>query len=1006
MPGTLSAKFKEEMARSHIEPVVQVAITLTSPDTRQVALSSAESADYFAGTGILADPIIISVTDVSQEIDPIKRAYQVSTLQIEILNDPKIRSLMTSHVWFDAVALVTIGTVSMISSTDYETIFYGRVERAYADYDKITLDITTRSSKLNGYKTRKTFSAIHPLEVLKTVMNDAGIEDAALDTATFASTNFADISHHCFTSFGYSVYQDMSTDENDNVIQTTGDVLEMQYNTRIVNGIGNIDSSFKYGQVLNIFAEDFAHEYCELAGLTLVNDTASKIKAVLPDPSAAVTKHLTVDDYYNFKQDPEALLFNQIELKFGTGSNAEDMAFKDATSIAKFGKKIYAKKIVYFAPAGLPVATQDSIGVTATTATLTAYGINGFCGTRNLKSGQVAADQIDAGNPFFGFWRSGIYTTTTAHTDPIPLWDAREFQISDENGDYDGNVYNHCAQIKINGMSVAGGETYTNSNGGFFYDITIGKQFADRILTRFSNGAPKISFTLGLEHMDLELSDVISIDNNWFVYPQLNLDGLDNNVKFEITKKEVRPCGPDVGIDFEAVYLTHSSAPSVTTGIIAPPTDKLLPLKPTFPANLMAQATTSNAIHSGFEVSHSSGLAVTVGKGLALMGNKSRQSETEISLTLDANKDNYIALDLGTGIYKVLAQSASDAEPIVGQTEILLGKVVTDGSTVTSLLDLRSFGAITPRQLNRTLFQPGDGVLWNGGFEQWDSRGFDPTGWGQISSGSAVINTDYQRDDTVAHSGKYCLQLNNTATAIALYSDYIRIDNTKPYRVSLWVREKANFNQRVDLNWYTATKEAASTSSAAITNASCAALNTWENRSVIVTPGSDVAYARIILKRPTSPGGDCFFDDVTIRAEKPSFKAYGAATTSLTIKALNKIELNNEEHDYGSNYDHSSNYRFTAPYAGTYCFDASAYLIVIGSFSYIFGTIKKNGSTELAKLFGWQPTTNVAVVNVNTGSVYLEKGDYVEFFVHPEVQTSATVSTTQSLTWFAGRQVS
>ena len=95
----------------------------------------------------------------------------------------------------------------------------------------------------------------------------------------------------------------MSTDDDGDTQITTGDVLEMQYNTRIVNGIGVLTGTYIYGQVLNIFAEDFAHEYCELAGLTLVNDTSSKIKVVLPDPSAAVTKHLTIDDYYNFNSE-------------------------------------------------------------------------------------------------------------------------------------------------------------------------------------------------------------------------------------------------------------------------------------------------------------------------------------------------------------------------------------------------------------------------------------------------------------------------------------------------------------------------------------------------------------------------------------------------------------------------------------------------------------------------------------------------------------------------------
>jgi len=130
MTGTLTTKYKEEMARAHIEPFVKVSILLTSPSTQYIYLASADTPRYYAGTGLSLDPIIISITDVSEEIDPIKRAYQISTLQIEILNDPKIRTFLTSHVWFDADVTVSLGTLDMIATSDLATIFTGRVARS------------------------------------------------------------------------------------------------------------------------------------------------------------------------------------------------------------------------------------------------------------------------------------------------------------------------------------------------------------------------------------------------------------------------------------------------------------------------------------------------------------------------------------------------------------------------------------------------------------------------------------------------------------------------------------------------------------------------------------------------------------------------------------------------------------------------------------------------------------------------------------------------------------
>ena len=1001
MPGTLTAKFKEEMARAHVEPFVYVQITLTVPNTRYVALSTAHSSDYYAGEGILADPIIISITDVAQEIDPIKRNYQISTLQIEILNDAKIRTLMASHSWFNATVLVTLGTVNMIDSGDFETIFYGRVERVYADFDKITVDVTTKNSKIENFKSRKFFSSKHPLEVLKTTMNDAGIVDGDIDTATFASDVFATLSHHCFSSYGFEIYQGLAVDDDTGYPNSAPD---SPYTTEITSSA--FLGANTYGTLVKIFPKKFGQEYCELAGISLINGSASKIKAVQPDPAAAVTKHLTIDEYYNFEQDPEALIFNRVDLKFGPGRGGEEMSFKDAASITKYGERTYEKNIFYFANAAQPFATNSGSGVNANDATLGSFGVNGFCGARSLKAGQAAADRIDAGNPFYGFWRSGIYKTTTPHTDPIPAWDAREFEV-DDLGAFDATILNSCAQIRLSGLALLGGEDYVNSNSGYYYDITIGYQFAERLLERFSNTAPKISFTLGLEHMDLEISDVVSIDNDWFVAPELGLDGLDSDVKFEITKKEVRAAGSDIGIDFEAVYLTHSSALTVTTAIIAPPIDGMLPLSTKYKRSIDAQSSCSNAIDDGYTVTHTSGLNVSIAAGEAIGGGQLRVNQTALVIACTASKDNYVGLDLNTGSVLVYAAALNAVEPALQPNEIRLAKIVTDGSAVTSAVDLRSFGSITPRQLNRTLLQPANGILWNGGFEQWSDTGFDATGWGQTTT-SAVINTDYQRDATVAHTGRYCLQMNNTSASISLISDFIRIDNTTPYRVSLWCREKSNIAQRVDLEWHTETKAAASTANVNITNASCAALNTWEMRSTIVTPGSDVAYARLVLKRPSSPGGDCYFDDITINPEKPSFSVYGAATVAPGTKGVFQVKFDNESHDFGGNYDHSgSDYDFEAPRAGTYEFSSKIEGVYVGSFSYLLLMIYKNGAV-LKSNYGTNRTVSslVGFASVETGPVVLAKGDLITVQMHPEIQTSYTLATGAHQTYFSGRQIS
>jgi len=169
-----------------------------------------------------------------------------------------------------------------------------------------------------------------------------------------------------------------------------------------------------------------------------------------------------------------------------------------------------------------------------------------------------------------------------------------------------------------------------------------------------------------------------------------------------------------------------------------------------------------------------------------------------------------------------------------------------------------------------------------------------------------------------------------------------------------------------------------------------------------------VAYAKLKITRPTSPGYDCYWDDVTIKPEAPSFSVYGAATTAPGTKSVFQVEYNNENHDYGGNYDHSgSDYDFEAPSAGTYEFSAAVQGVYVGAFTYLALMIYKNGSV-LRESYGGDRTvgTKEGFATVETGPVELAKGDLITVQMHPEIQTSFTLNTGASETYFSGRKIS
>ena len=989
MAITLSSAYLEEMRKASPEPIVQVAIQTSVPSSKSVYFHNGHNG---VDSTIEGDPILQSVTAVTQEYDPLERDLQVGTLQVEVIDNDYTRDLMSSFSFYDADCLVYLLGPEVIT-TDAALIFRGRVESVRAEEGSIIFNITEYQSKLTNYKSLRTYVNDHPLEVLDQALQDVGIDSAKIDSTTFSPGNFTDISHYCFSSYGVNDYLSDSEQTNLPKEPSEGDILYDIYSAEHA-GFG----------VARILPDKFLKEFQQLTQSIMLVDSSGKLKISKLDSSAAVTHHFTVDEYHTFEQDPKPALYNVISIALGMGANENKLTLKDATSITNYGERVAEINSVYLSPGTLakPNFLFNGNGITPN-----GEGTAGFAGTRNLVSGQVTADKISTDRPFYALFRREIIKSTAEAAQAVAFIPLENY---DENGDLSGYVdvawgvdYDPIASRPFGGTQDTPGAGLPF----MFSDITAAYNFATAALTRYSNGAPKITFSVGLEFINIELGDMISIDNDFFVSPELRLNALDSTVKFEVVGREILPVGDTVGVKLTCVYVTKPSPPATSVSIITPPMLKDRLGRSSVDKTAVVKGFMDHSVLDGLDAEATSGLGYKINAGNLSTGAGTRQTGLEITQTATASKHTYVGIDSRSGQLIKQEVSTSADEPGFAGEEIRLAKIITDGSGVTSIIDLRRVGAITAAQFNRELLAPADGILWNGDFEDWANPGAVPMGW--TETGDGVAGTDTEREVSVVHSGRYALKMNDTSESVVWFSGFIPIDNTKPYRVSLWARQAGSVTMRSDIFWYTAEKVAASTSSTSITNAACAANNVWENRTTIVEPGSDVAYAKLKITRPVSPGHKCYWDDITIKPEPISFKATGTATTSLTIKTENKIQVNTEVHDYGSNYDNSTNYRFTAPEAGTYAFEASAHMTYSGSSNYTYAVIKKNGSTDIAKSFAWPTdtsTTHDMMMHLQTGAVELAEGDYVEFYIRPEVNTSATLDNTAASLWFAGNKLS
>jgi hypothetical protein len=125
----------------------------------------------------------------------------------------------------------------------------------------------------------------------------------------------------------------------------------------------------------------------------------------------------------------------------------------------------------------------------------------------------------------------------------------------------------------------------------------------------------------------------------------------------------------------------------------------------------------------------------------------------------------------------------------------------------------------------------------------------------------------------------------------------------------------------------------------------------------------------------------------------PSFSAYQSSAQTLSSNTWTKINLQTEEWDTNSNFDSTTNYRFTPTVAGYY--QVNGAVCIASANTSIFASLYKNGS---AYKFSNQSNNFMYVGNVNA-LVYLNGStDYIELYCNLGVGQALTAAS--SLTYF------
>ena len=151
---------------------------------------------------------------------------------------------------------------------------------------------------------------------------------------------------------------------------------------------------------------------------------------------------------------------------------------------------------------------------------------------------------------------------------------------------------------------------------------------------------------------------------------------------------------------------------------------------------------------------------------------------------------------------------------------------------------------------------------------------------------------------------------------------------------------------------------------------------TASNNFTIYQPSTPDGTLRIGVGNADSPTEVGRFTSVGYKpATAPAFSAYNAGQQPISASTDTKVAFNYEEFDTNSNYDHTTNFRFTPTVAGYYQFNTNVYHGG-AAYSYITLVFYKNGSALLEvdriSYTGQAETKGSGLIYLNGSTDYVE----------------------------------
>jgi len=960
---SLNQNFREALEQAQSEPVIVADFDLGGATLGKYRIHNYSGRLFNNTTDDIG--ILSTVTPISREVDPITRKVGYSTITMEIVDDGTIRDWSGRFDLQGARVTLRHGFAGL-SISDYLVAFVGVIDEILPDAGMVTITLSDLLGAIYQRPFGGFFVGKHPVEVIEQLLTHSSdlIVSGDFNSTDFDPTTYSSsISHFNMTSINPVV---------DPLVKVftifpqgvTGEGGPGTNVSRVPSNVPSVSNKLvPVGPIVD--------EICQALQATVLISETGEIRFKLFDSSTASSRTLTTDDFDDVNQaEAFTKTINKIDIEVKNSWTGFVYKAKDATSISAVGNREHKFAANLSAPVS-HTTTTPLLNSSSTALQVDSGMMTGFTGLRGTLNPRVSfTPATDAGlsgarsatilatQGYRGL--TATFTTTTAATVNTGEYNAVINQNDDGTvvGGLPVDVSTAVTQT-IRSATYTGGTTTGDTITGIpeydggaldvqIVDATQIKRYTEIILDRFSRGAIVLDVRVSLRHIDLELGDLIELSTD---IPLLNDGDFASSspptAKFEITKKEV-----DFTSDFPSISLrlVQATLSTFSPGPLTIDTDiGFNQFRQGFSVPSLRPAVSMNGIVDGMEVTSPSGLDILVDSGVVANGAGGQFGSSNLHATVPASSDTYVRFDSESGELSLSSVANGAEEPASpGMMMTTLAKVVSGASSVSSVVDLRSFGMVGPLQTFRGV-RAGFDALTNGSFEAWSyGPAKAPDTWA-ITTGT--WGTDAVRHSANVLDGFYSVKIPSSSSVVGvkLESDYIPVKALDVYLVTAGFKAASASGVRGDLSveYFDSSRTSLSSSIVELKTLS----TSWSQIGGAISPPASSAFMKVKVSR-TSTGTDVYIDDVRLETGSPMFSAkltsnylIGSSVTSFDLVFDTEIQ------DRGSWYNNSTGIA-TAPVSGDYLITATVhmfttnnpedwdmYLDVNGSGVYQFGKV-------------------------------------------------------------------